>query len=37
MVDFPEEGISWLRSKGWAVCEKREGKYDPGRSNCFSK
>lgn len=37
MVDFPEEGTSQLRSKGWAVCEKRQRKYDPGRRACLGK
>lgn len=37
MVDFPEEGASQLRSKDWAVCETREGKYDPGRSDGLGK
>lgn len=37
MVDFPEEGTSQLRSEGWAVCEKREGKYEPGRRDCLGR
>lgn len=37
MANFPKEGISQLRSEGWAVCEKRKGKYDPGRRDCLGK